>query len=1403
MSFTSLAARASMRCFRAKVATYSSTFEYNGLNAFFVSTLGGSKYPTMEDKYMLKNRPQGLLQLANSALGWSYLHPAETLQFSRFKWHKMLLGTSFALATGIALVKGIFSGAECESKMAGNESYGNTSLHERDSRVNTRKNKDCYILSFDGGGSKGVIEIVMLKRVFDYLTLLQQRPETTNWIFAKGSIDADSMIKKFSDAEYDRITPIESYQHCKGCFVKDEAESSFVMSVKTFSDKLKIMESKITGIDIKDFASFWMNYWFVIDKSEKLKLEKQLRNLGKERLGGLGIQDIQITDLNKEQLLVMIDFDTDSSIEKREEVLREIKETEDHLKTSDFVSLVHPTDIFDIIVGTSTGSLISFGLVGGNRQRDEVIEERLPMSLEQCLEMYKKNVAIIFSRNWFHGALTLIQKIIGKLMLFLWPYRMKNLQTVLEDQFGKDTTLSQIPSDKCIAAAVARKVSGEEDKLVLFDTILNEVKYTSVVSALLASSNAPIYFDTPVKIFGHSYVDGGVGGNCPLKQVFPLAKEVFRSIEFALSVAPPTKQKKVPKTAVEWIQYFVHLTTDGTLEYYTFKNTLESSEKLSRLSPNRNLNRSNFQLFDEFELDSVNLNDMISVTEKWLNSGSSLAHSLLSLPMLMKRLSELPNIKYESSRPSWQKFAYSLGQYLQLNQGKLPISDIIDHHKQTLFLLKKLYGDNPPPHVANSLDNIGICLLSQGKYSEALENYQNALTMKKKLYGGNPHPDIASSLNNIGHCLDFQGKYIEALENHQNALEMRKKLYGDNPHPDIASSLNNIGNCLGSQEKYLEALENYQNALTMKKKLYGDNPHPAITSSLNNIGICLKSQGKYSEALENFQNALKMKKKLYGDNPHPDIASSLNNIGNCLGSQGKYLEALENYQNALTMRKKLYGDNPHPDIASSLNNIGSCLDFQGKYIEALENHQNALKMRKKLYGDNPHPGIASSLNNIGSCLGSQGKYIEALENHQNALTMRKKLYGDNPHPDIADSLNNIGNCLASQGKYLEALENHQNALTMRKKLYGDNPHPDIASSLNNIGNCLGSQEKYLEALENYQNALTMNKKLYGDNPHPDIACIFNNIGNCLGSQGKYLEALENHQNALKMYKKAYGDSRHSDIASCFNNIGNCLTSQGKYSEALENYQNALKMSRKLYGDNPHPDVANSLNNIGNCLQSQRKYSEALENHQNALKMRKKLYGDNPHPDIAGSFNNIGNCLQSLGKYLEALENHQNALKMYKKAYGDSRHSDIASCFNNIGICLQSQGKYSEALENHQNALEMSRKLYGDNPHPDVANSLNNIGNCLQSQRKYSEALENHQNALKMRKNLYGDDPHSDIASSFSSIGACLQSQRRYPEALENHQNALEMMKKLYGDNPHPAIASSLNNIEICLRSQGK
>ena len=35
----------------------------------------------------------------------------------------------------------------------------------------------------------------------------------------------------------------------------------------------------------------------------------------------------------------------------------------------------------------------------------------------------------------------------------------------------------------------------------------------------MATGDAPIYFEGPVEIEDKFYVDGGVGGNCPLKQV--------------------------------------------------------------------------------------------------------------------------------------------------------------------------------------------------------------------------------------------------------------------------------------------------------------------------------------------------------------------------------------------------------------------------------------------------------------------------------------------------------------------------------------------------------------------------------------------------------------------------------------------------------------------------------------------------------------------------------------------------------------------------------------------------------------------------------------------------------------------------------------------------------------------
>ena len=96
----------------------------------------------------------------------------------------------------------------------------------------------------------------------------------------------------------------------------------------------------------------------------------------------------------------------------------------------------------------------------------------------------------------------------------------------------------------CIAAAVARKFDSSQKEnnagtLAIFDT-KSSISYR-VTEVLKASCDAPIYFRTPTRIGDHLYIDGGVGGNCPLAQAIPRMRECSKIAHpnSVLSISPP------------------------------------------------------------------------------------------------------------------------------------------------------------------------------------------------------------------------------------------------------------------------------------------------------------------------------------------------------------------------------------------------------------------------------------------------------------------------------------------------------------------------------------------------------------------------------------------------------------------------------------------------------------------------------------------------------------------------------------------------------------------------------------------------------------------------------------------------------------------------------------------------
>ena len=172
-----------------------------------------------------------------------------------------------------------------------------------------------------------------------------------------------------------------------------------------------------------------------------------------------------------------------------------------------------------MISGTSTGSLIAFALVGGNKSESG----RAPMSVAEIVTLYKNLIPDIFknkehidktnpSEVLIYG-LNLVMRVFGfdiPTVPYVFDEVVKNVKTV----FGKDTrTNNMITASGCIAGAVAlecNKDTKKPDILQVFDSFSSPTQLVNEV--LIASCNAPGYFLVPQKVGEKGYMDGGIGG---------------------------------------------------------------------------------------------------------------------------------------------------------------------------------------------------------------------------------------------------------------------------------------------------------------------------------------------------------------------------------------------------------------------------------------------------------------------------------------------------------------------------------------------------------------------------------------------------------------------------------------------------------------------------------------------------------------------------------------------------------------------------------------------------------------------------------------------------------------------------------------------------------------------------
>ena len=513
----------------------------------------------------------------------------------------------------------------------------------------------------------------------------------------------------------------------------------------------------------------------------------------------------------------------------------------------------HPTQIYDMIVGTSTGALIAFALVGG--KENKLNGKRLPMTLKECIDMYLKKTKKIFEKSWSHWFISRFPGFGGTPMT---TYSQDNVKTVLVDQFGESRLVDfkKPNSVTSVAGAVARQI-GQKEELVLFDTSNEAYKYYKTNQVLLASSNAPVYFDTPVRIGGLEFVDGGVGGNCPLAQAIPRAKEIFpeHKITSALSIATPIpKESHIPRyfQIGYWLNYFANQSTDGCAVYKDAERRYKSDINFQRLSPRG-------ESLKDFKLDSDAEDMLRAIEDEKLSNDMFLVDVIATASVVVDtyvgKAKESPNVTAAAVKRGAQLAQLAGDIYVDHSEYE----SACNAYNTSKRLWKKLLNEDTKIVIAEIDDNIAKCFEKLGKYWEAIRLYRQSIDNWKEYSNKSDDPKIAKALRNLAQCLLHIYDYDKAQEKFQLALEMQKRKHGQKANADVASIFDNLGWCQWQQGNIAKAIIFYESSLKMKKELYPTADHLQIAETMNNIGICLTGLGKHDEAIKQVQDAFDMR----------------------------------------------------------------------------------------------------------------------------------------------------------------------------------------------------------------------------------------------------------------------------------------------------------------------------------------------------------------------------------------------------------------------------------------------------------------------------------------------------------------------------------------------------------------
>jgi tetratricopeptide (TPR) repeat protein len=163
----------------------------------------------------------------------------------------------------------------------------------------------------------------------------------------------------------------------------------------------------------------------------------------------------------------------------------------------------------------------------------------------------------------------------------------------------------------------------------------------------------------------------------------------------------------------------------------------------------------------------------------------------------------------------------------------------------------------------------GKTAVERGQYNKAENFFHAAIEQAEQIGSLNPH--LAGSLNELGILYAKQHKYAQAELMFQRSLGVSVAALGSD-HPNVAIILMNIGILKASRRQYAEADRLLSQSLSLTNRVLG-HEHPTAAVPMRTIAVFQAIQGHYGEAERFIRRSLEISEKTLGSE-HPEVAAS-------------------------------------------------------------------------------------------------------------------------------------------------------------------------------------------------------------------------------------------------------------------------------------------------------------------------------------------------------------------------------------------------------------------------------------------------------------------------------------------------------------------------------------------------